>query len=231
MRHLALLVLLLGACMTNKGDPPAAAADPPRTVRFVCDGGETVSIAFASRGARLTDATGQTVTLGQRPTGSGFSYQGDGAAIRGKGDELTLTRAGQSRACREEAAGADTEAAGLTGSRWRLVQFQSSDDAIGTIKPADPTRYTMELLDGGRAAMRLDCNRTSSTWQTTPSSATGGAISFTPGAMTRAFCGPASMDARIAQDLTRIRSFTLAGDTINFALEADGGLYTWARLP
>ena len=57
------------------------------------------------------------------------------------------------------AAGAAAAAATLAGSNWRLVEFRSSDDAIGVVRPDDPAKYTMSLADDGRAALRLNCNR------------------------------------------------------------------------
>lgn len=46
--------------------------------------------------------------------------------------------------------------AGLEGTEWRLVEFQSMDDAQGTTRPDDPDKYTMKLTADGRAAFRLD---------------------------------------------------------------------------
>jgi heat shock protein HslJ len=119
--------------------------------------------------------------------------------------------------------------AGLSGTRWQLVQFQSSDDAIGIVKPQDPARFTMELAADGRVAMRGDCNRATGPWSATSTSATGGSLSFGPLAMTRAAC-PDKMGDRLARDIPRVRSYTLKDDTLNLALEADSGVYTWRRL-
>ena len=47
----------------------------------------------------------------------------------------------------------------LAGTRWRLVEIQSMDDAIGTARPSDRDLYTLDLNRDGTAAMRLDCNR------------------------------------------------------------------------
>src|SRR5262245_32487185 len=46
----------------------------------------------------------------------------------------------------------------LAGTRWRLVEIQSMDDAIGTARPSDRDLYTMDLNVDGNAAMRLNCN-------------------------------------------------------------------------
>jgi heat shock protein HslJ len=118
----------------------------------------------------------------------------------------------------------------LAGSRWQLVQFQSSDDAVGTIKPAEPARYVMDLMAGGQLAMQLDCNRAVGRWEAKPTDATSGLIAFSAAAMTRAACPPGSMDTRIARDLEHVRSYTLEGDRLNLALKLDSGIYTWRRV-
>lgn len=182
-----------------------------------------LSVAFAGRDAVLTGANGRSTRLQQRPSGSGFLYSAGDTVLRGKGTELQWTRVGRTITCTEEV----TSGESLAGTRWQLVRFQSSDDAIGAIAPSDPTRYTLDLGVDGRAAFRLDCNRASASWSQGP----GNQFRFGPGAMTRAACPAGSMDTRIAGDLLRIRSATPEGDTINFALEADGGVYTWRRLP
>jgi hypothetical protein len=48
----------------------------------------------------------------------------------------------------EETSPAD-EVAGLTGTHWRLVEFQSMDDAIGAVRPEDPSLYTLRLNADG----------------------------------------------------------------------------------
>ena len=118
----------------------------------------------------------------------------------------------------------------LAGTKWQLVQFQSMDDAIGTIKPADPTKYTMDLMYDGKLAMQLDCNRATGSWKAQPASPTDGQITFNAPAMTRAFCGEQSMDTRIARDLGFVVSYKLVGDTLNLALKMDSGIYTWRRV-
>ena len=119
----------------------------------------------------------------------------------------------------------------LAGTKWQLVQFQSMDDAIGTIKPDDPTKYTMELLPDGKLAMQLNCNRAVGRWEAQPASPTDGHISFISPAMTRAMCLGPSMDDRIARDLEFVTSYKLMGDTLNLALKMDSGIYTWRRMP
>ena len=126
-------------------------------------------------------------------------------------------------------AGAPMPGPALAGSSWQLAHFESSDDAIGRLVPPRLERYTVEFAADGAASFQLDCNRLGSRWTQTAASARGGSISFAPGAMTRAFCGEEAMDARIARDLGYVRSFTIVGDQLSLALEADAGIYVWTR--
>ena len=87
----------------------------------------------------------------------------------------------------------------LGGSAWELVAIQSMDDAQGTTGIAEPGRYTLRLDPGGRASMRLDCNRGTATWEATPASESTGTLTFGPIATTRALCPPPRLDERIAR--------------------------------
>ncbi len=126
--------------------------------------------------------------------------------------------------------GAAAPATTLAGTKWELVQFQSMDDAIGTIKPTDPAVYTMELMPDGQLVMRLDCNRAVGRWEAQPASPTDGHITLSAPAMTRAFCGEGSMDTRVARDLEFVVTYKLVADTLNLALKMDSGIYTWRRI-
>jgi heat shock protein HslJ len=213
---------------TLPGGTPSAA----RTVDFVCDGGQRLSVTFEGSVARLVDQTGRRATLEQKPAASGIHYESAGESLRGKGQEITWSRTGVAPlVCRGGTDGPAAPSAipGLTGTRWQLIHFQSSDDAIGTLKPGDPARFTLELMADGRLAMRLDCNRATGKWSAGPTSATGGSLSLGPLGITRAAC-PDPLSDRLARDSGRVRSYTLKGDTLNLALEADGGVYSWQRL-
>lgn len=116
----------------------------------------------------------------------------------------------------------------LAGTRWRLVEFQSMDDAIGTVRPDDPSRYTLQLNRDGTVAMRLNCNRASGTWTAEPGpDAAGGRFEFGPLATTGAICPPPSMDESIAAQAAYIRSYLLKDGRLYLSLMADAGIYTW----
>jgi heat shock protein HslJ len=223
MRLLIAVAAALAGCSADMAAPPRPPSEPARSVRYTCAGGEVLSVDFSGGAAVLTSADGLSLSLRQQPSGSGFRYASGGTVIRGKGTELQWTRAGQTIWCKEAA----PDRVSLAGTRWQLVHFQSSDDSIGMVVPPDPTRYTVEFGSDGRASFRLDCNRVNATWSQGP----GNQFRFGPGAMTRAACPAGSLDTRIAGDLSRVRSAIIEGDTINFSLEADGGVYRWRRLP
>ena len=218
--------LLLSACVVPTTEDPSA--QEPLT--FLCDRSDTVVVSFSGERALLKTDQAE-VEMTSQPVASGFAYSGGGQSIRGKGPELTWTRAdGTTRSCREQEWAMrqpqiQPPASPLTDTRWTLVGFQSSDDAIGTVVPPNPERYVLSFGADGRIAAQLDCNRALATWQASSQSETGGSLTIMGGPMTRAMCAPGAMDTRIASDFGRIRSYTLQGGRLFLALEADAGVY------
>jgi heat shock protein HslJ len=123
----------------------------------------------------------------------------------------------------------DGVAAGkFAGTRWRLVEIQSMDDAIGTVRPDNPDLYTMDLSADGTVAMRLNCNRGRGQWTAKPVAKGGeGSFRIGPLAMTRAQCRPPSLDVRIAKEMDFVRSFIIRDGRLYLSLMADGGIYVW----
>jgi heat shock protein HslJ len=119
----------------------------------------------------------------------------------------------------------------LAGTAWRLLAFQSMDDAIGTVRP-DPSRYTMRLNGDGTVTMHLNCNLANGTWSAEPSgNGEGGRFEFGPIATTHALCPPPSMDASIAAQSSFVRSYLLKDGRLHLSLLADGGVYIWEPDP
>ncbi len=126
----------------------------------------------------------------------------------------------------------DSHAVTLAGTNWRLARFQSMDDAIGEIRPHDPSVYTMTLDADGSVRMRLNCNRAMGTWSAAPASdAISGTFRFGPLATTRALCPPPSMDERIARDAQWVRGYLLRDGLLHLSLMADAGIYSWEPMP
>jgi len=119
----------------------------------------------------------------------------------------------------------------LAGTEWRLVEFQSMDDAQGTTRPQAPSLYTMRLNADGTVNMRLNCNHAKGTWTADqagdPSS---GGFTFGPLVSTKALCPPPGMDGLILKNAGYIRSYVLKDGRLYLSLMADGGIYVWEPL-
>ena len=105
------------------------------------------------------------------------------------------------------------------------------DDAQGTVKPGDSSKYVMWLNADGTVSMQLNCNRATGTW--TAEAATGGdsgSFGFGTLAVTRALCPPPSMDEQIAAQAEYIRSYLLRDGKLYLSLMADGGIFAWEPL-
>lgn len=116
----------------------------------------------------------------------------------------------------------------LAGTDWRLVKFQSMDDATGTVRPKDPSLYTMRLNKDGTVMMRLNCNHASGTWYVEPTGkGASGRFEFGPLTAIHALCPPPSLDESIAAQAKFIRSYLLKDGRLYLSLMADGGIYAW----
>jgi para-nitrobenzyl esterase len=114
--------------------------------------------------------------------------------------------------------------AGLGGTSWQLVKFQSKDDKMLT--PDDPAKYTIAFGTEGNVSARIDCNRGRGSWR----SSGPNQLQFGPLALTRAMCPPGSLHDRIVKDWEFVRSCTLKDGHLFFALMADGGIYEFAPI-
>ena len=120
----------------------------------------------------------------------------------------------------------------LSDTQWRLVEFQSMDDATGTIRPSDPSLYTMRLNGDGTTKMKLNCNHARGAWSTVPSSNTlSGRFKFGPLATTRMLCPPPSMDEIISTQANYVRGYLLKEGKLYLSLMADGGIFVWEPNP
>ena len=145
------------------------------------------------------------------------------------GEETALPSPGASPA---PAAAETAEADGLlAGTAWRLVEFQSMDDATGAVRPEASQRFTMRLDPDGSVSMELDCNRATGTWSAEPSEdGQSGRFEFGPLAMTRALCPPPNLDERIGRDAEYVRGYLLREGRLYLSLMADAGVYAWEPL-
>lgn len=112
---------------------------------------------------------------------------------------------------------------GLGGTAWRLLEVQSMDDAQGTTKPDDPSKYTIAFNADGTVSAKLDCNRATGSWVSKGENQ----IEFAPLAVTRALCPPPSISDKVATDLGYVRSYILKDGKLYLSLMADGGILVW----
>jgi heat shock protein HslJ len=71
-----------------------------------------------------------------------------------------------------------------------VLKLQSLTRADGTtVTISDPKQFTLEFLDNNRLAVKADCNRASGSF-----TASGAALTIGPMAVTKAYCGSASLD-------------------------------------
>lgn len=113
----------------------------------------------------------------------------------------------------------------LTGTMWEWVRTETNDGTVVTA--TDPTRYTVEFLDGGQMAIRADCNRGSATYVTN-----GPELLITPGAFTLIGCPPDTQDQVFLRDLARVGSYLFHEGNLVLELARDSGGMTFreARL-
>ncbi len=131
-----------------------------------------------------------------------------------------------------QAAGATATVPAVLVGDYHLVEFQSMDDAQGTSRPDDQSKYTMRLAADGTVAMKLDCNNATGTWRAEPGAdPNSGTFSFGPLAMTQALCPPQSMGEKIGADAQHVTGYLLQDGHLNLSLMADGGIYRWEPLP
>jgi hypothetical protein len=116
----------------------------------------------------------------------------------------------------------------LAATGWRLLEFQSMDNATGTVRPEDPSVYTMRLNSDGTVTMRLNCNHANGTWSVEPSrNGASGRFEFGLLAATRVHCPPPSLGESIVSQAKFIRSYLLKGGRLYLSLMADAGIFVW----
>lgn len=116
-------------------------------------------------------------------------------------------------------------AGGLAGTEWKLVGFQSMDDAQDIIRPAAGRMFSIRFNVDRSANMVLDCNRGKGQWQSDNVNASGGTLTFGPIVTTRAKCPPSALGDKLISQFPYVRSYTLRDGRLFLALMADGGIF------
>ena len=130
------------------------------------------------------------------------------------------------------AAGCSSAAAAdpLSKTTWRLLKIESMapEESPSTVID-DPSKYTVDFGEDGRAAFQIDCNRGSSSFEAAPApgDSDSGSLTFGAIAMTKMACLQPSADAKVAAALGMVRSYLLADGQLHLSLEADSGIMHW----
>jgi len=107
------------------------------------------------------------------------------------------------------------------GVVWQLERIQMMDDTEK--RPDDPSRYTLELLADGAAAVRADCNRGRGSYRLD-----GPELSFGPLATTRAMCPPESLSDAYLQQLAIAASWMIVDGRLAIATAMDSSILYFA---
>lgn len=164
---------------------------------------------------------------GEIPVGSGMPEVGQSTPQQ----KISNVSVSKSSATEETKTGLDNP---LVGTEWRLLEIQYMNDT--TVRPKDPSLFTMQLNVDGTVNMRLDCNRASGNWSAEASAdGMSGRFEFGPMAATRALCPPPNLDERFLAQAKFVRGYLLREGRLYLSLMADGGIYAWepyvARVP
>ncbi|MDM0044456.1 META domain-containing protein [Variovorax dokdonensis] len=116
----------------------------------------------------------------------------------------------------------------LTGTRWQLMEIQSTDGAAPPARPADPARYTVQFGPEGRAVFQVDCNRGQATWQVDRvGDGHTGPLRFMGISIGQTTCGVSPLGPRVAAALPLVRGYMIRNGRLYMSLEGDEGLLTW----
>ena len=95
---------------------------------------------------------------------------------------------------------------GLTGKTWQWVASTTTAPASQSVVP-DPENYTIEFMDDGTFAARVDCNQVAGEYM----SPGGGAMTITPGPSTLVACPEGSLADLYLAGLATTESYEIAG--------------------
>ena len=120
----------------------------------------------------------------------------------------------------------------LKGTAWRLAEFRSMSDEVGSLRPDGPLSVQIRFAADGTAAMQLDCNRGSAKWKHKPSTdPSSGQIELGPVAATRALCPGGKLGEKFAKDAPMLRGYMIRDGRLSLSLMADAGNYIFDPIP
>ena len=111
----------------------------------------------------------------------------------------------------------------LTGVVWQWLGTVTGE---GPLAVADSSRYTIEFLEDGTAAIKADCNRVVAQY-----TAEAGALTITPGPSTLAACPEDSQADVFVQQLSGAALYFFLDGDLYIDLFADSGTMRFGELP
>ncbi len=105
----------------------------------------------------------------------------------------------------------------VVGPVWQWVSSTFMDGAL--LEPADPSRYTFQLLDDGNALVQADCNFGTATYQDTSAG-----FSFGPIGTTKMACPPDSLDSEFLGQLRNTGRYEVSDDGLTIYLLEEAGI-------
>ncbi|WGL15912.1 META domain-containing protein [Microbulbifer bruguierae] len=120
----------------------------------------------------------------------------------------------------------------LEDTAWRLSEFRSMNDGVGSLRPDTPVSVQIRFGADGTATMQLDCNRGSAQWRLKPSAdPSNGQIELSQVAATLAACGGHNLGGKFAKDAPMVRGYMIQDGRLSLSLLADAGIYIFDPIP
>jgi heat shock protein HslJ len=119
---------------------------------------------------------------------------------------------------------AETSSDTLQGPIWQWVSFTSP---VEEVKVDAPEKYTIQILDDERFAVRADCNRGVGKYVLGPDYR----ITLGSLALTRAMCPPGSLSEKFVAELSRATSFFFKDGELFMELPVDSGALNFRQVP
>jgi heat shock protein HslJ len=110
----------------------------------------------------------------------------------------------------------ETPQPAVVGPTWQWVSSAFKDGTL--LAPADPSRYTFQLLPDGNALVQADCNFGTATYQETAAG-----FSFGPIGTTKMACPADSLDSEFLGQLRNIERYDIDDDGLKIFLLDEAG--------
>ena len=104
----------------------------------------------------------------------------------------------------------------ITDVKWQWSELIENEPASRSVIP-DPENYTLVFKSDGRYLIKADCNVGSGDY-----TLEGKDLTLAPGPMTRAYCGPDSLDNQYLSLLSNVTTVSMDTDQLVLGIGEDG---------